>query len=239
MCWSSARARAGMYAAIEAARAGCDRAARRPQPDRARRRHRHGADDGRGRRSARKRPTIGSTISTTRSKAGRGLCDEAPRAPAVRGRPGLHPRRWTNGASAGRARTATSRRPSRPAMTGRAASMSISSTPARRCRRRCARVVNRIERIRKAGDLLRRRSRAHRRRGRRRGGAASADRRAGDDRRQGDDRRHRRADAALSPQQRLGQYGRRRLCAGACAPARRSSTWSSCSSSRSGIWRRG
>ena len=44
---------------------------------------------------------------------------------------------------------------------------------------------------------------------------ASRQRRAGRDRRQGDDRRHRRADPALPPQQRLGQHGRRRLCAGA------------------------
>ena len=38
---------------------------------------------------------------------------------------------------------------------------------------------------------------------------------------QGHHRRHRRADAALPPQQRLHQHGRRRLCAVLCAPARR------------------
>ena len=44
---------------------------------------------------------------------------------------------------------------------------------------------------------------------------ASRHRRAGHHRRQGDGAGDRRPDAALSPQQRLGQYGRRRLCAGA------------------------
>ena len=54
---------------------------------------------------------------------------------------------------------------------------------------------------------------------RRRGRLACRHRRAGRDLRQGDHRRHRRADAALPPQQRLHQHGRRRLRA--VSPRRR------------------
>ena len=63
-----------------------------------------------------------------------------------------------------------------------------------------------------------RRSCGRRRRGHRRGRLSSRLRRAGRHRRQGDHPGDRRTDAALPPQQRLGQYGRRRLRAG---PARR------------------
>ena len=102
------------------------------------------------------------------------------------------------------------------ATTGRAASMSISSTPARRCRRRCARVVNTHRRHppgrRSAASSI---SCSTTARSPARCALASVERRAGHDRRQGDDRRDRRADAALPPQQRLRQHGRRRLCAGA------------------------
>ncbi len=58
-------------------------------------------------------------------------------------------------------------------------------------------------------------SRVRRRRGHGRGGAACRERNAGYHRRQGDRRRHRRAHPALSTQQRLRQHGRRRLCPGA------------------------
>ena len=117
------------------------------------------------------------------------------------------------GASAGPARTARSPQPSRRATTGRAASMSISSTPARPCRRRCAPSFTRL-RVSPAraisawsicckvdGEVA--------------GavGVACRKRRAGRDLGQGDHRRHRRADPALPAQQRLHQHGRRRLCA--------------------------
>jgi succinate dehydrogenase / fumarate reductase, flavoprotein subunit len=108
-------------------------------------------------------------------------------------------------------------RPSRRATTGRAASMSTSSTPGPRCRRRCARrhkhagirawatcVVDRS-----SSTAARCAARWH----------ALPDRRAGDDLRQGHDRRDRRADAALPAQQRLGQHGRRRLRARAARRA--------------------
>ena len=76
-------------------------------------------------------------------------------------------------------------------------------------------VCHRTSGIRKAGDLcvvdlVRARRRSHRR-----GRAASGDRRAGHHRREGDHPGDRRPDAALPPQQRLRQHGRRRLCAGA------------------------
>ena len=74
-------------------------------------------------------------------------------------------------------------------------------------------VVNKTSGIRKAGDLLRHRSRPRRRRGRGRRRAASCERQCRHHRRQGDDRRDRRPDAALPPQQRVGQHERRRLCA--------------------------
>jgi hypothetical protein len=149
-------------------------------------------------RHARRRPRA------VRRKARALLCEDAPNASA----------RWMPGASAGRARTATSPRPPRRAMTGRAASMSISSTPDRRCRKRCARRWRAI-RDPQSRRPVRRRSRRQRRRRRRRGRLSSRQRRAGDDRGQGDGAGDRRADAALPAQQRLGQYGRRRLCAGA------------------------
>ena len=128
---------AGMYAAIEAARAGCrvlliDRSL-----------------IGRGGATVMAQMTVAVALGAEApdhwSHHYQDTLDRRPRAlqraavaAALRGRPGLHPRRWTPGASAGRARTARSPRRSRRAMTGRAASMSISSTPARRCRRRCA-----------------------------------------------------------------------------------------------------
>ena len=106
-------------------------------------------------------------------------------------------------------------RPSRRATTGRAASMWISSTPGRRCRSTLRGVVNKTKAIARAGDLcvvdLIKADGEVDRRGR----LARRLRRAGDDLRQGDDRRDRRADAALPAQQRLRQHGRRRLCAGA------------------------
>ncbi len=75
-------------------------------------------------------------------------------------------------------------------------------------------VVTRTKGIRKAGDLLIVDLVRHD--GEVAGAvrAARADRRAGHDRRQGDDRRDRRAHPALPAQQRLRQYGRRRLRAG-------------------------
>ena len=129
---------AGMYAAIEAARAGCsvfllDRSL-----------------IGRGGATVMAQMTVAVALgsrdagslelSLQRHARGRARAlRRAAGAAAVRGRPGLHPRDGANGASAGRARTAASRKPSRPAMTGRAASMWIFSIPARRCRRRYAR----------------------------------------------------------------------------------------------------
>ena len=82
---------AGMYAAIEAARAGCDVLAGRPQPDRPRRRHRDGADDGRGR--ARRGDAGPLEPPLRRHPRGRPRpVRRAPGAAAVRGRAGLHPR---------------------------------------------------------------------------------------------------------------------------------------------------
>ncbi len=63
--------------------------------------------------------------------------------------------------------------------------------------------------------FVHRRSRHQRRRSHRRRRLSSRHRRAGGDRRQGHGAGDRRPDAALSAQQRLGQYGRRRLRAGA------------------------
>ena len=115
----------------------------------------------------------------------------------------------------GAPRTGASPRCTRPAIRGRAAAMSISSTPARPCRRPCARrsagpaAIRRLSNLTVTdlvctdGEVV---------------GAvalASRERASRDDRRQGGDHRDRRADAHLSAQQRLGQYGRRRLCAGA------------------------
>ena len=77
------------------------------------------------------------------------------------------------------------------------------------------RQVGRVAAIRRRQQPDRHRHRHGRRRGDRRGRARHRDRRPRDDRRQGDDHRHRRADPHLPAQQRLGQHGRRRLCAGA------------------------
>ena len=82
---------AGMYAAIEAARAGCQRAADRPQPDRPRRRDRDGADDGRGgawRGGAR---PLEPPLARHAHRRPRAL-QRAAVAAALRGRPRLHPR---------------------------------------------------------------------------------------------------------------------------------------------------
>ena len=128
---------AGMYAAIEAARAGCrvlliDRSL-----------------IGRGGATVMAQMTVAVALgaetpdhwtpsSRRYARAGRGLCSEPLARLLCEEGPDCI-REMEHGASAGRARTATSRRPWRPAMTGRAASMSISSTPAPPCRRRCAR----------------------------------------------------------------------------------------------------
>ena len=94
---------AGMYAAITAARDGASGAPRRQEPGRPRRRHDHGADDGRRPRSAMKSRTTGTLHLDDTLEAGRGsvrralsrlLCEQGPAASA----------KWTSGGSAGRAR---------------------------------------------------------------------------------------------------------------------------------------
>ena len=99
-------------------------------------------------------------------------------------------------------------------MTGRAASMSISSTPGRRCRRRCAAWSRAAKASARPATSAWSISCAAAARSPARWRWHMSQRRAGHHRRQGDDRRHRRAHAALPPQQRLRQHGRRRLCAG-------------------------
>ena len=117
-------------------------AAGRPQPDRPRRRHGHGADDGRGRARRRDAGRSAAIISPTRSPPAAGCATRRWRSCSARMRRTASAS-WMPGVSAGRARTATSPRPRRRATTGRAASMSISSIPGPRCRRRCARVMAR------------------------------------------------------------------------------------------------
>ena len=206
---------AGMYAAIEAARGG----AQVLLADR--------SLIGRGGATVMAQMTVAAALgeempddlaaSLRRHHRGRPRpVRRAAGAAPVRGRARLHPRAGSLGRRLGAQGRPHHRRPSRRAMTGRAASMSISSTPARRCRRRCAPRCARNQTIRKAGDLCIVDLVATRRRGLPAPspiicgtGAPVVDRREGD--RAGD----RRPDAALPAQQRLGQYGRRRLCAGA------------------------
>ena len=128
---------AGMYAAIEAARNGAhvllaDRSligrggatvmAQMTVAVRARR------------RNARR---LGSIITPTPSPPAAGCATKRWRSCCARRRRTASAS-WIIGASAGRARTATSPRPWRRATTGRAASMWISSIPVPRCRRPCA-----------------------------------------------------------------------------------------------------
>ena len=75
-----------MYAAIEAARERRQRAARRPQPDRPRRRHRDGADDGRGRARRRDAGRLGNIITTTPSRPAAGCATRRWRACCARTR---------------------------------------------------------------------------------------------------------------------------------------------------------
>ena len=210
---------AGMYAAIEAARAGCQRAADRPEPDRPRRRHRDGADDGRGGarrgdagplepplpRHARP-PAAGSATSRCR-----GCC--ARKGPdCIREMDD-----WGVGWARKDGHIAQAFAPGhdRPRCvyvdflnTGPAVSKTLRT------------VAHKTAGIRRAGDLCVVDLVEGRRRGRRRGRAGIVgERRAGRHRRQGDDRRDRRADPALPPQQRLRQHGRRRLRAGLRAGA--------------------
>ena len=142
---------AGMYAAIEAARAGCnvfliDRSL-----------------IGRGGATVMAQMTVAvalgdeapdhwSTTIRTRSPPAAGYATRRWRGcSAKKARPASG--RWIPGASAGRARTARSPRRSRRAMTVRAASMSISSTPVLRCQRRCAPSSTRTNGITRTGDL--------------------------------------------------------------------------------------
>ena len=143
---------AGMYAAIEAARRGAqvllvDRSL-----------------IGRGGATVMAQMTVAVALGEEVPGQPAGIIMPIPSPPAA----GCATRRWPScsarmrrtasassmpGASAGRARMGTSPRPRRRATTGRAASMSISSIPGRRCRRRCARIWRAIPSIRKAGDL--------------------------------------------------------------------------------------
>ena len=105
-----------------------------------------------------------------------------------------------------------------PGTTARAASMSTFSTPARRSRRRAhGRPQDRQASARPATSAWSTSSSATAKSPARPPGMSAPARlcHLG----QGDHRRDRRADAALPPQQRLGQYGRRRLCAGLRAGA--------------------
>ena len=97
---------AGMYAAHRGRTARRAGAAGRSQPDRPRRRDRHGADDRRRRRSAPEAPDHWEHHLADTLAAGRGLCDARLVAAAVRGRRRGASARWIAGASAGRARTA-------------------------------------------------------------------------------------------------------------------------------------
>ena len=229
---------AGMYAAIEATRAGARVLLARPQPDRPRRRHRHGADDGRGRaRHGDARPLEPSLRRHARPPAA-GSATSRSRGCCAR-KAGRASGKWTSGASAGRARTAASRRRWRPATTGRAASMWIFSTPAPRCRRRCVPSSPGTRTIPRAGDLLvvdllqadgEVTGAVALHVGRSRRSLISAE---------GDDRRDRRAHAALLAATAPPPTWAATAMRWRCARARRWSTWNSCSSFRSAIWRRG
>ena len=135
---------AGMYAAIEAARSG----AKVLLADR--------SLIGRGGATVMAQMTVAAALGEevpddpshhyeTRSPPAAACATKSCRGFCARTRPNAFASS-TNGASAGRARMATSPRPPRRAMIGRAASTSISSIPARRCRRRCARSWRATER---------------------------------------------------------------------------------------------
>ena len=133
---------AGMYAAIEAARRGAQDGVKVLLADR--------SLIGRGGATVMAQMTVAVALGeevpddpqyhyNDTIAAGRGLCDaELARLCARKRRTAFASS--MPGASAGRAKKRhTSPRRKRPATTGRAASMSISSIPGRRCRRRCAR----------------------------------------------------------------------------------------------------
>jgi len=188
-----------MYAAIEAARRGARRCFSRPQPDRTRRRDRDGADDGRGRARGPESPTIGAITSPTTIRAGRGLTDERLARLLCEEGPDciLEMDRWGVG---WRARTGTSPRRWRPAMTARAAPMWISLNTGPAVSKTLRTVVNKTAGIRKAGDILVVDWCAAMARSRARVALHLASGRPGDDRRQGDHSGDRRPDAALPPQ---------------------------------------
>ena len=205
---------AGMYAAIEAARAGCQRAARRPQPDRPRRRHRDGADDGRGRARVARRPITGAIITKIRSPPGAAFATSRWRSCYAKTGPDCirEMDEWGVGWARkdGRITQAMAPGHDRPRCvyvdflnTGPAVSKTLRT------------VVNKNGGHPQGRRPLHRRSIAQGRRHRWRGRAPSWLGRAGHSIGQGDHHRDRRAHAALPPQQRIGQHGRRRLCAGA------------------------
>ena len=161
---------AGMYAAIEAARARLHRAARRSQPDRSRRRHRDGADDGRGGdRRGSARPLAAPFRRYDRGRAR--VVRRKPRAPAVRGGAGLHPPDGRMGRRLGTA--------GRPYRAGdgagtRPAALRLCRFPQHRPGgvEDLARGRQPQRRDPQGRRSVRRRSRVHRRRGGRRGGAS-------------------------------------------------------------------
>ena len=123
---------AGMYAAIEAARSGCqvllaDRSL-----------------IGRGGATVMAQMTVAVALGSARplesslqryTRRRAWIMQRAACAAVVRGRARVHP--WTIGAWAGRVKMGASHRRWRPATIARAAFMSTFSTPGRRCRRRC------------------------------------------------------------------------------------------------------
>ena len=181
------------------------RAPDRPEPDRPRRRDRDGADDGGGGARRRGAGPLVHHYQDTLDRRPRAL-QRAAVAPALRARPRLHPRdgAWGVGWARKNGKITSAFAPGhdRPRCvyvdflnTGPAVSKTLRT------------VVHKLTGIRRAGDLcvvdlIKRRWRGHRR-----GGVARRQRRAGGDFRQGDHRRHRRADAALPPQQRLANMG--------------------------------
>ena len=136
---------AGMYAAIEAARSG----AKVLLADR--------SLIGRGGATVMAQMTVAAALGeevpdeashhlNDTIAAGRGLCDESCRGFCVKTRPNAFAR-WINGASAGRAKMATSLRPWRPGH-DRARCVYVDfSIPARRFRKRCGRSWRATERI--------------------------------------------------------------------------------------------